>query len=424
MSGANDPPAYPTFLAATWTVLGPDFLAAAAVQHALGVVTALATYGVARAALPPAWAVVPALVAATDGYLLILEHGIYTEALFVPLLAVSAWLATHLLGDGARPGWRRAAATGALLGVAALVRLVAQPFVAILAAAILVADGWPPRRAAAVRAAALLGAYAVAVSPWVAHNWVVHGYAGISNAAGVSALLPRLWEDEATYAWANPGHPDAEVRDLLEALQQERDRGASYWQAWMRARREFPDRDTSALVATAATDVIARHAGTFAGRTWSRLQRLWAGGFARESVNDLYGEQEKLGIVSPVFAVRPDGGPSAERAGMQAHALARLVRPDVVPPGIALALVVLGAAGAVATRRPVAALVPVTVGTGLIVLAVLLNADRARYRHPAEPFLAVAYVQGVHAAWRLADGGWRRWRRSDPTPVDATGGAA
>jgi hypothetical protein len=47
------PPAYSVFLAGVWALLGPDFLAVVAVQHALGVVTALATYGVARAALPP-----------------------------------------------------------------------------------------------------------------------------------------------------------------------------------------------------------------------------------------------------------------------------------------------------------------------------------------------------------------------------------
>ena len=94
------PPAYSVFLAGVWAVLGPDYLAAAAVQHALGVVTAIATYGVARAVLPPGWALLPALVTATNGYLLILEHGIYTEAMFIPLLAVVAWLATRLLEIG------------------------------------------------------------------------------------------------------------------------------------------------------------------------------------------------------------------------------------------------------------------------------------------------------------------------------------
>lgn len=414
------PPAYSVFLAGVWAVLGPDFLAAAAVQHALGVVTAIATYGVARAALPPVWALIPAIATATNGYLLILEHGIYTEALFIPLLATVAWLATRLLGAGDAGGWRLAATTGALVALASLTRLVLQPFLAVLAAGMLVAGGWPPRRDAWVRVGALVGAFLVAVSPWVAHNWIVHSYVGLSNGTGVSALLPRLWEEEATYTWANTGHPDADVRDLLEALQQERDRGASYWQAWMRARREFPDRDTSALVAAAGMDVIARHWGTFAERTWFRFQRLWAGGFARETVNDLYGEQGKLGIVSPVFAVRPDGGSPVEVAGNQAHALTKVVRPDDVPPGVALVLVAVATVAAVTSRRPLASLVPVGLALGLLFLAVLLNSDRARYRHPAEPFLVIAYAMGAHAVWRAALWVWRRWRRPVPVSVDAT----
>ena len=414
------PPAYSVFLAGVWAVLGPDYLAAAAVQHALGVVTAIATYGVARAALPPGWALLPALVTATNGYLLILEHGIYTEAMFIPLLAVVAWLATRLLGAGDHGGWRLAATTGTLVALASLTRLVLQPFLAVLAAGMLVAGGWPPRRDAWVRAGALVGAFVVAVSPWVAHNWIVHGYVGLSNGTGVSALLPRLWEEEATYIWANPDHPNADVRDLLEALQQERDRGSSYWQAWMRARREFPSANTSALVATAGMDVIARQSGTFLERTWFRLQRLWAGGFARETVNDLYGEQAKLGIVSPVFVVRADGPPAAERAGNQAHALTMLVRPDVVPPGVALVLMAFATAGAVTSRRWLASLVPIGLAAGLLFLAVLLNSDRARYRHPAEPFLVIAYAMGVHATWRAALWAWRRWGRPVAVPVDAT----
>ena len=414
------PPAYSVFLSGVWAVLGPDFLAAAAVQHALGVVTALATYGVARAALPPAWALLPALATATNGYLLILEHGIYTEALFIPLVTATAWMATRLLGSGLRGGWGLAATTGVFVALASLTRLVLQPFLVVLAAGMLVADGWPPRREAWVRAGVLVGAFVVAVSPWVAHNWIVHGYVGLSNGMGVSALLPRLWEEEATYTWANPDHPDLDVRDLLEALQQERDRGASYWQAWMRARREFPDRNTSALVATAGMDVIARQSGTFTERTWFRLQRLWAGGFARETVNDLYGEQAKLGIVSPVFVVRADGPPLAERAGNQAHALTRWVRPDDLSPVVALVLVGIATVRAVAAPRPLAALVPVGLGTGLVFLAVLLNSDRARYRHPAEPFLVIAYAMGVHAVWSAALWVWRRWGRPASVSVDAS----
>jgi hypothetical protein len=268
--------------------------------------------------------------------------------------------------------------------------------------------------------AALFGAFAVAVSPWVAHNWIVHGYVGLSNGTGVSALLPRLWEEEATYTWANPDHPNATVRAVTLALQDERNRGASYWQAFLRVQRDFPGMNASNLVAAAGFDVIMRHPGLFADRTWFRLRRLWSGGFARETVNDLYGEQDKLRIISPIFIVRPNGPAESERAGNQAHALTMVVRPDVVPPGVALVLMAFATAGAVTSRRWLASLVPIGLAAGLLFLAVLLNSDRARYRHPAEPFLVIAYAMGVHAAWRAALWAWRRWGRPVAVPVDAT----
>ena len=400
------PPAYSIFLAIVCAVLGPDFLGPVAVQHALGIITSVATYRVARVALPPGWALVPALATAMNGYLLILEHGIYTEALFVPLLVVVAWMATRLLGLVGSKGWLLAAATGALMAIASLTRLVLQPFLMVLAGAMLIADGWPPRHDAWRRVAVLIGAFVVTVSPWLVHNIIVHRYVGLSNGTGVSALLPRLWEEEATYAWANPAHPDPIVRSVTIALQDERDHGSSYWQAYLRVQRDFPGLNASNLVAAAGIDVIVRHPALFVDRTWFRWRRLWAGGFARETVNDLYGEQEKLRINSPIFMIRPDGPPESELAGNQAHVLTRLVRPDDVPPGLTLVLTVVATVASLAVRRLRPALVPIGLGLGLLFLAVLLNSDRARYRHPAEPFLVVTYTVGAYALWQAT-----RWMR-------------
>ena len=320
------PPAYPVFVAVIQMVLGPDFLGVAAVQHALGVVTVLATYGVARMALPPTWAMVPALAMAVNGYLLILEHGIYTEALFIPLVTVGAWLTLCLLR---KSGLGTSVATGVVIAVASLTRLVLQPFLGAVMLLAIASGGWPIQRMAVFRAIAVGGSFVVVVTPWAIHNQVVHGYLGLSNGIGVSALLPRLWEEEATYTWENPSHPNPDVRAVLRGMQEQRDRGASYWQAWMRARRDFPDRNTSTLVAAAATDVMWRHAGLFTERTWFRMQRMWRGGFGAEQVNDLFGEQGKLGIRSPVFMVRDDGdsAEAIEQAGAEASGLSRNLPP-------------------------------------------------------------------------------------------------
>ena len=130
------PPGYSTFVAGVQILLGPDFLAVVAVQHLLGIGTVLLTYAVGRAFLPPLLAFLPALGMAANGYLLMIEHGIYTEALFIPLALLFVLLAVRMLhGDGRRGNasdtqssgnlWRSsglsiAVAAGATLGLAAL----------------------------------------------------------------------------------------------------------------------------------------------------------------------------------------------------------------------------------------------------------------------------------------------------------------
>jgi hypothetical protein len=133
-----------------------------------------------------------------------------------------------------------------------------------------------------------------------------------------------------------------------------------------------------------------------------RWRRLWAGGFGAEQVNDLFGEQVKLGIRSPIFLVRDDGdsAEAIEQAGAEASGLSRIFRPDDVPPGLTLVLTVVATVASLAVRRLRPALVPIGLGLGLLFLAVLLNSDRARYRHPAEPFLMVTYTVGAYAFWQ------------------------
>lgn len=395
------PPGHPTFMAGVQLLLGPDFLAVIAVQHLLGIGTALCTYWLGRAFLPPVLALLPALGVAANGYLLIVEHGIYTEALFIPLVVLFALLAVRLLHGG---GWRMAAAAGATLALAALTRLVIQPAVlAILL--LLLRDG--RRWRTWLRALVFVGAFAVVVSPWLAHNWLHYRYIGLSNSLGMQFLV-RLWEEEGSYTWADPGETDPVLRHTLQALQEEKDRGVSYWQAWLRIEREFPDRNTSALLTAASFHVIRRQPGLYLDRTWFRLRRMWQGGFGKERVHDLYGQQERLGIRSPIFKVRDEFAAVAEQEGNKVDTLTRLFRPDALPPWLTLALTVAGAVGVVVSRRLRPALVPLGLGVGLLVITVMLNSDRARMHHPAEPFLLLTYAAGLWAIVRgLARAGAR-----------------
>ena len=394
------PPGYSTFVAGVQILLGPDFLAVVAVQHLLGIGTVLLTYAVGRAFLPPLLALLPALGTAANGYLLMIEHGIYTEALFIPLALLFVLLTVRMLHGGRRGNasaaqssgnpWRGSSlpivvAAGAALGLATLTRLVIQPALIAVCLLLLVYEG-AHRYRTWLRILAFVAIFGLVVSPWLVHNWLQYRYIGLSNSLG-QQLLVRLWEEEGTYTWANSEERDPDLRQVLTLLQSAKDRNISHWEAWQRVGAEFSTETAPTLITAAALDVIARHPAQYLDRTWFRLRRMWRGGFAKERVHDLYPQQELLNIRSPIFGIHDEFAAIAELAGNRSDWITRLFNPDMLPAALTLALTVACAVSAIVSRRLRPALVPLGMGVGLLLVPVLVNADRARFHHPAEPFL-------------------------------------
>lgn len=397
------PPLYPLFMLAVRALMGPDFLAVVAVQHVLGIWTAVGTYWLARSSLPAPLALLPGLGMATNGYTLILEHGIYSEALFIPLAVAFGVGGVWWVREGTH---RHAAAAGGALALAALTRLVIQFALPLTVLLLLLRHR---SRRAVVSAATFALAFTLTASPWLAYNWVNYGFVGLSNSTGMQILV-RLWEEEGGYEWANSDHRDPTLRRALEALQQEKDRGRSWWDAWVRMESEFPERDTSALVTAATLDVIRRQPATYLDRTWFRLNRMWRGGFTKERIHDLYGQQEALGIRSPIFEVRDEREFEAltEREGNHADSITLIFRPDRIPARVTLGLTIAAAAGGAFLTRLRPLLLPLGLGLGLMLFPVVINADRARYLHPAEPFLLTMYATG---GWTIALALAATWKR-------------
>ena len=404
------PPGYSTFVAGVQGLLGPDFLAVVAVQHLLGIGTVLLTYAVGRAFLPPLLAFLPALGMAANGYLLIIEHGIYTEALFIPLALLFVLLTVRMLHGGG--GWWIVVAAGAILGLAALTRLIIQPALIAVCLLLLVYEG-AHRYRTWLRILAFVAIFGVVVSPWLARNWLEYRFVGLNNTAGLQLLI-RLWQEEGTYAWANRDERDPDLREVLMLLQAEKDRNASYWEAWLQVRAEFGAEIAPTLITAAALDVIARHPAGYLEKTWFRLRRMWHGGFGKKRVHDLYRQQELLNIRSPIFAVHDEFAAIAELAGNRVDRITRLFHPDRLPALFTLALTVTCAVSAIVGRRLRPALVPLGMGIGLLLLPVLLNADQARYYHSAEPFLLLTYAAGLWAIALVLRSVWQRWHERPP----------
>ena len=400
------PPGYSTFIAGVQILLGPDFLAVVAVQHLLGIGTVLLTYAVGRAFLPPLLAFLPALGMAANGYLLMIEHGIYTEALFIPLALLFVLLTVRMLhGDS---GWWTVVAAGAVLGLAALTRLVIQPALIAVCLLLLVYEG-AHRYRTWLRILAFAAVFTVTVSPWLVHNWLRYRYIGLSNSLG-QQLLVRLWQEEGTYLWANGAAHDPDLRRVLTLLQESKDRHLSHWEAWQQVGTEFGTDRTPALITAATLDVISRNPTGYLEKTWFRLRRMWRGGFAKERVHDLYPQQELLNIRSPIFTVHDEFAAIAELAGNRVDRITRLFRPDLLPAALTLALTVACAVSAIVSRRLRPALVPLGMAIGLLLVPVLVNADRARFHHPAEPFLLLTYTAGLWGIALALRSAWQRLR--------------
>jgi hypothetical protein len=163
-----------------------NFNAVAAVQHLLGLAMAVVIYllllrrGVSRwlAAL----AIAPVLL---DAYQLQIEQtimpDIWFEALIVAGLAVLLWTP--------RPGWRRVAAAGVVLGTSATVAQVGE---ALLLPAVIyllaVGGGW---RRAIGQAAALCAAFALPIVAYCAGSYVLTGDFFLSH-SGVTSFYGRM----------------------------------------------------------------------------------------------------------------------------------------------------------------------------------------------------------------------------------------
>ncbi len=148
---ATHGPGYPYFLGALLSLLGGSVQAARMAQAALGAGLCVLTAALATRVFDRRAGLAAGILLALYGPLVYVEVSLLAEGLFLFLLTLALYLLV-------RPGYSipRAAAAGALLGLAAVVRATALPLMPAFAALILL---WPrrwPRQAAAWMALAWL----------------------------------------------------------------------------------------------------------------------------------------------------------------------------------------------------------------------------------------------------------------------------
>lgn len=179
---------YPLFLKVSRGIYG-DLTFVVALQHLLGLLTAVALYATLARITGRRWiAAIPALVVATSIDQLLLEHSVLTETLFTFLLVTGACCIA--LAPTVRRPTVALVAAGLLLGTAATVRTVALPLVVLgcLWLFVAVREAWKTR---ALRAASLAVPAVAVLLVYIVVQGVLADYWGLSRASGW-ALYTRV----------------------------------------------------------------------------------------------------------------------------------------------------------------------------------------------------------------------------------------
>ena len=204
-----------------------------AVQHLLGLATALILYSTVRRVGAPLWA---ALVTAAAVLLsldqIFLEHSLLSETPFTFLLASSLYCCVRALDEprvlrpgplrlDSRLGW--IAAAGLLLGACAWIRTVAAPMAILLALwfALAIPGPWLARVARGALAAAAAGL--VILGYFVAHE-AERGYFGFNDGTG-RVLLGRV----SPFAECSKFDPPEGGEALCESTPPEERNGPDYY---------------------------------------------------------------------------------------------------------------------------------------------------------------------------------------------------
>ena len=387
-------PIYPLFIAAVVLRVGEDLSALALAQHALGVVTALLVAWLGLRLYGPWTALLGGLLAALAAPLLVAEHYVMAEALFIPLAAVAvAWLCRAI----ERPGAWRMFAGGLLIGLAGLTRPVGLVLAVALGLAVLVRER--SVRRAVVRGLPALAAVALVFVPWMFRNALIHG-AFSADGNGGQTLVGRAMRHDRGFAFSNPDDPDPARQRARAIMREGRGQFVSPVREKIKRELDLDDRGANKLMRDLALEAILRQPGYFVLGTAQNFGRLASGipdrsrdhwATRREERN----REEWEGYLDIRHLLGPPT-PIQEAQYVEADALINVYQPARL--GLVLPLLAVVGVGALVVRGQggVGSFLGLT-AFGLLLAGVTLVAPLPRYRYPAEPLFGLLAAGGL--AW-------------------------
>jgi hypothetical protein len=365
---------------------------------------------------------VAALAVALSAPLLIYEHYILAEALFIPLLVLGMLLVVLALrrDAGRRAPVRLYLAAGLVLALAALSRPIGQALLPIGPLAILV-QHWRgggsvrARTLATVRAsvtpiAVLLLGFALVLVPWSVRGSLTTGKVSGAGALGQS-LIGRIIRHDEGFVLPPPDSPGPsadprkqEIRGLI-LTQMHRDARPSAINHRIRTVYGLTEPEADAALREVALEIFTSQPGRYVEGTLARFRRL------------LVGEDERLRVH---WATRKDGelrdswldeatiahlysppSPIQEQEQPVVEAMTRVFQPYAWR-WVLVPLVLFGLGwGLVRGPRAPTVLLLLTV-VALVFPSAALVGYVPRYRYPVDPLLAVFAAGGLAVLVTLA----------------------
>jgi hypothetical protein len=403
--GLRRTPAYPLFLSGALLLTGDDLRGITLLQHLLGVVTAGLAFVLGRLMAGPQAAagrvvgVVAGLLTAVSAPLVVYEHYLLTETLFA--FTVTAML-TMLVWACRQNQARLWLLGGLLVGVAAMVKPIAQGFLplAVLAAYLTGASwrglfmraSWPaPSRHAVISAALVVVGYGVAIAPWSIRNQLEHNLASPSTFG--RTLVARTASYDRGFVFDDPARPESDPLKARAAklVQDGANRGDSDGTIAQRLRQEL-DLDpieVNAVMRDLALQAMIRQPVYFAqGSLWFGL-RIFNGAEMRLREHESERKDVEWADRTKTLLVNQRSEDDARFANNQL----KVWQPSLWAP---LPLVLFGLGVVVSMFRPwrPGLLLGVCVAF-LVIASAALNGPQERYRYPVDPAIAVLMASGV-----------------------------
>lgn len=406
-------PLYPLFIAGVIALVGEDLQALGFVQHLLGLLTAVLTYFLGRALFGRVAGFAAGLLVGLSGPLLLYEHYVMAEPLFIPLLlgfalavtrAVKSWSSGPQSAHRERLG-RRALLwlilAGVLLGLAALARPVGQAALIVLPVAFLAASrSW---RTAALSTLVVAVGFAGIMAPWMARNYVRNGSFESAGALG-QTLTGRITRHDEGFTIPSPTSPSpyadpvqSEARALI-LRQMAREARPSAINHRLRTIYGWNEAQANRAMRDVAVEIILAQREHYVRGTAAKIRRLfwgetedfsrhWGDRKSNELREDWVGNASIAHVLTTPTAVQ-------EAEKYQAAAVASLVSPYTLRWPL-LVLLLVGLVGGLRAANRWATVFMVLLALALVIPAGMLVGYVPRYRYPADPFLAVLVGGGL-----------------------------